>query len=456
MDTLSADSETVIIKRLDRLPRWPYPSSLLWIIGAGYFFGFFDVVNIGFALPVISKQFHVTSSVAASAISVGLVGYIIGSYLNSTISDLWGRRLSLTLSVALFTLGSVLCTFSPNLVWLDIFRFITGMGIGAEISSVTTYLGELSPAPLRGRYTGWATTFAYTGFSVVPFIALALVPHFAWGWRALLLFGAIGGVTITFLRRKIPESPHWLLSKNRTAEARQIVIQAEQYVQEHYRLPLGPVSSSRPVAPSNEFPTRTLLAPPYLFRLLLFVVIWFVYYIANYAWLTLAPSLFVSRGYSLASTIGYLVVSGIGFFVGAVGSALFGDRFERKWFILVITIVFGLSLSIIGLFPSPAVIMILGFIASVTIGLMVPLLYALTAEHFPTSARATGVALTDGLGHIGGALAPVFVLSAVAAGGFTQGFLVMAIACALTALLLPFAINATKRNLETVSENWNE
>lgn len=449
----SYPESALIVGRLDRLPRWPYGRALLWIVGAGYFFGFFDVVNIGFALPVISKQFHVTAAVAATAISIGLVGYIIGSYLNSTVSDIYGRRLGLTLSVALFSIGSLLSTFSPNLAWLDVFRFITGMGIGAEIASVTTYLGEMSPAPLRGRYTGWATTFAYTGFSVVPFVALALVPNFAWGWRALLFIGAVGGVTITLLRRKIPESPRWLLSKNRLTEANAVVETAETYIQQRFKTPLSPVVPTHEVASQSQgYPTKTLFSAPYLSRLILFVVIWFVYYVANYAWLTLAPSLFVAKGYSLTSTISYLVVSGIGFFVGAVGSALLGDRFERKWFTLSVTVIFGLCLLLIGLFPSASVIMIFGFIASVTIGLMVPLLYALTAEHFPTRARATGVSLTDGLGHIGGALAPVFVLSAVAVGGFLQGFVVMAIACAVTAILLPLSIKATKRNLETVTE----
>lgn len=448
----SHSESALIVGRLDRLPHWPYGRALLWIVGAGYFFGFFDVVNIGFALPVISKQFHVTAAVAATAISIGLVGYIIGSYLNSTVSDLYGRKLGLTLSVSLFTIGSLLSTFSPNLTWLDVFRFITGMGIGAEIASVTTYLGEMSPAPLRGRYTGWATTFAYTGFSAVPFIALGLVPHFSWGWRALLFIGAIGGVTISLLRRKIPESPRWLLSKSRIAEANAVVEAAEAYIQQRSQSPLPPVVPAHDAVADHGYPTKALFSAPYLARLILFVVIWFVYYVANYAWLTLAPSLFVAHGYSLTSTISYLVVSGIGFFVGAVGSALLGDRFERKWFILSVTIIFGLCLLLIGLFPSASVIMILGFIASVTIGLMVPLLYALTAEHFPTRARATGVALTDGLGHIGGALAPVFVLSAVAVGGFVQGFVVMAVACAVTAILLPLSIRATRRNLETVTE----
>ena len=85
-----------------------------------------------------------------------------------------------------------------------------------------------------------------------------------------------------------------------------------------------------------------------------------------------------------------------------------------------------ISLFVIGYFVSPAVIIVFGFIASATIGLLVPMLYTYTAEHFPTSARATGVALSDGLGHIGGALAPLIVLGANSAWGFSASFLVMA------------------------------
>jgi MFS family permease len=67
---------------------------------------------------------------------------------------------------------------------------------------VTTYLGEISPAPLRGRYISWATTAAYAGFAVVPVIARGLVPNFASGWRILFGIGALGGFTILFMRQR--------------------------------------------------------------------------------------------------------------------------------------------------------------------------------------------------------------------------------------------------------------
>ncbi|HEY2259538.1 MAG TPA: hypothetical protein VGH45_07480, partial [Solirubrobacteraceae bacterium] len=50
------------LARLDRLPVWPYERKLLWVVGAGYFFAFFDIVTISFAVPVIASQFHVAKS----------------------------------------------------------------------------------------------------------------------------------------------------------------------------------------------------------------------------------------------------------------------------------------------------------------------------------------------------------------------------------------------------------
>lgn len=162
---------------------WPYERKLLWVVGAGYFFAFFDIVTISFAAPVIATQFHVSKSTVTLSVTSSLVGYVIGAFGDATIADKWGRRLSLGLSVAVFSLGTVLAAVSTNVTELIIFRFISGLGIGAEIATVTTYIGELSPAPLRGRYTSWATTAAYAGFAVVPFVARGLVPNFADGWR---------------------------------------------------------------------------------------------------------------------------------------------------------------------------------------------------------------------------------------------------------------------------------
>jgi MFS transporter, putative metabolite:H+ symporter len=441
------------LARLDRIPVWPYEKRLLWVVGAGYFFAFFDIVTISFALPVIATQFHTSKGAVSLSVTSSLIGYIIGAFADSQVADKWGRKLSLAVSVTLFSVGTALAAVSWNVASLIAFRFISGLGIGAEIAAVTTYLSEISPAPLRGRYTSWATTAAYAGFAVVPFVARFLVPNYAGGWRILFGIGALGGLTILFMRRGLPASPRWLVSQGRHEEAADIVTEAEETARDnlddHEELPAPePVPDE---APAEGFPVKTLLRPPMARRLFLFIGIWFVYYVGNYGWLTLAPTLFTDKGYSLADSTTYLIVSGIGFLVGAFATTRFSDRFERKYSAAIFALAWAISLLVIGLWVSPAVIIVFGFFASTTVGLLVPLLYTYTAEHFATSARATGVALTDGLGHIGGALAPLIVLAANSAWGFSGAFIVMAATGVLTGALILFGIRATGRSLETTT-----
>jgi putative MFS transporter len=440
------------LARLDRIPTWPYDRTLLWIIGAGYFFAFFDIVTISFAAPVIAQQFGVSKAAVTYSVTSSLVGYIIGAFVDSTIADKWGRKLSLAISVAVFSIGTILAAFSANVTELIIFRFIAGLGIGAEIAAVTTYLGELAPARLRGRYTSWATTAAYAGFAVVPFIARGLVPTTHNGWRILFLIGAAGGITILFMRRGLPDSPRWLVAKGRTEEAASLVAEAEETARDRLDGEALPEPKQVPAeAEAERVPIKALLRKPAIGRVGLFVGIWFVYYIGNYGWLTLAPTLFTDKGYSLADSTTYLLVSGIGFLAGAYATTHFSDRIERKYSTAAFTVAWGISLLVIGFAVSPTIIIVFGFIASMTIGLLVPMLYTYTAEHFPTNARATGVALSDGLGHVGGALAPLIVLGAYTAWGFGASFVVMAVSGFVAGALILFGITATGRSLETTA-----
>src|SRR5438270_12569987 len=88
------------LARLDRIPVWPYEKRLLWVVGAGYFFAFFDIVTISFALPVIATQFHSSKGAVSLSVTSSLIGYIIGAIGDSQVADKWGRRLSLVVSVA--------------------------------------------------------------------------------------------------------------------------------------------------------------------------------------------------------------------------------------------------------------------------------------------------------------------------------------------------------------------
>jgi putative MFS transporter len=90
------------------------------------------------------------------------------------------------------------------------------------------------------------------------------------------------------------------------------------------------------------------------------------------------------------------------------------------------------------------------FLATVALGFVIPLMYTLTNESFPTRARSTGVSLTDGLGHLGGAAGPILATTAYAiagTSGFATVFLLVAATGLLAAILMLFSVDATGRTL---------
>lgn len=165
--------------RLDRIPVWPYSYWVILTIGIGFFFAFFDIVVIGLALPVLVQQFHVSLSLAVWTITANLIGYIVGAILDGVLSDFFGRRLALMLSMLFFSVASIISAFSPNIIFLIILRFFIGMGVGAEIDNSVTYIGELCCHGHRVSWRGNCTIY-WVGIDSKFYLGLANIVSY---WR---------------------------------------------------------------------------------------------------------------------------------------------------------------------------------------------------------------------------------------------------------------------------------
>ena len=439
MHSTRHDDAAALLGRFDRLPRWPWRRSLLVVIGFGFFFSFFDIITIGLSLKVMQDQFGVSESVVNWAVTTSLLGYIAGSLLDSLISDRFGRRIALYISVGLFTVGSILTATAWEFWMILVWRFVSGMGIGAEIACVTTYMGEMSPQRTRGRYTSVAVACGFLGFALVPFVGALLVPNYSWGWRLLFVIGGLGGLVICFMRRNMPSSPKWLLNQGRYEEAETVISQAEAEMQSRLGTELPPVVE-QPVMLAQRG-VRTLLHAPHRSRVLFFGLVWFCYYTGNYGWLELSNELLVEQGFDVAKSLWLTGIASLGFLVGSFLAIFLSDRIERKWSCTLLAFAWTILLLLIGWFPSEVMIMAAGFVAAISIAMIIPMMYTYTAEVFPTAVRNTGVSITDGIGHVGGALCPqiIFGLAAILAAKehqFVAALTVMAATGLLTALLL--------------------
>lgn len=441
----------LLLARQDRIPVWSLPGRYLVIIGVGYFFTFFDIADIGYGMPAIDKQFHLSSSEATFvALSVGLVGYAVGSMVIGGLSDHLGRYRILLLTIAITALGSFLDATATNVATLSVWRFLTGVGVGADLNLVSTYLSELAPASKRGRIANITFLVGILGQAVTPFIALGLVPNYSFGWRLLFVIGGVIATIGLLMRFELPESPRWLVQHRRLDEAERIVARMEEGAIRK-GVTLGSPDTGEQRSTESGLSFRSLLSRQYLSRLGVLVPMWFFWYIGNYAFLGDAATLLSSHGQPISSSILYLGIGAVGYPVGAIVMALVADRVERRLLIFFATLVWLAGMLLVGSLDGRVILIAGTFLASLALGLYLQVAYTYTAECFPTRARSSGFSLSDGLGHGGGALGALILPTVVASVSFFAGFAGIGVTGVIAGALALLGPRTSRRRLETVS-----
>ena len=108
------------------------------------------------------------------------------------------------------------------------FRFIQGLGLGAEIVVGYSTLTEFVPPKTRGRWLAFMAFIVVAGFPATAILGYLIIP--TWGWRPMFIIAGVGSLIVWYLRKKLPESPRWLESKGRTAEAEALMQSIEKEV----------------------------------------------------------------------------------------------------------------------------------------------------------------------------------------------------------------------------------
>jgi MFS transporter, putative metabolite:H+ symporter len=400
--------------RIDRLPRFGLNPMLFVLIGASYFFVFYDITVIGGTLPVLAAQYHWSNGQLALPVSMNLAGYMVGAYVLSTVADYWGRRWALAISCVLLTIGAVLTAISWDYASFVAFRAFTGLGMGAQISLAATMMTELASTKLRGRAIAYNVFWGACGLGAAPWVVLELLKVGSVGWRLSFAMGGLVVFVLFFLQdRFLPETPRWLVLHGQTERAEQVVVRMEDNVRAHGDvLPEPP-----PVSPEKELdkvPLLEILRPPYVSRVGVVFLFWFMTYMAGYAYLAYQPSILNNLHVGTPHGLYFSAIGDCSFPVGAIIVCYLIDKWDRKYLVVCAGFVGLIGLTLISLANGPTLIIIGSIIAGFWI-LSPALGYAYTAEVFPTRARATGMALGDGAGH-GGAVVQPYIMVALLAG----------------------------------------
>jgi putative MFS transporter len=382
--------------RLDRLPISSFHRRIMWLIGIGMFFDGFDIYVAATVLGAMLKSGFSTMGQNAQFVSVTFIGMMLGSFLTGFLGDRYGRRFSYQANLAIFGLASLAAAFAPTIGVLILLRFIMGVGLGAENVVGYSTMTEFIPPRVRGKWLGGMSVFVVSGLPITALVGTLVIPRF--GWRAMFVLGGLGAMVVWYLRKTLPESPRWLESIGRTAEAEAILVGIEnEAAQEHGSLTL-------PEAAPTTNPSRSLaslFSPLLLPRMIVGAVSLIVVNTLIFGFVTWLPAFFVQEGRSIATSFGYSLVMSIGAPIGSAIGAFTSDLWGRKPSIIgasVVTILIG---SFYPFIKDPVELLIAGFLLMIPIYVLVTILFAIyIPELFPTEVRlrASGICNTFGRG----------------------------------------------------------
>ncbi|MDX2732053.1 MULTISPECIES: MFS transporter [unclassified Streptomyces] len=407
--------------------------ALCWL---AVFFDGMDVNIYGAVMPHLldDSSLGFTASTAGTVGSWTTFGMLIGALTAGTLTDWLGRRPVVVWSVSLFSVGSALCALAPSVTVFGAGRFLAGLGLGGLMPIALAVVTEFAPPRRAALSIGLMMTSYHAGGMVATGLGLALAPDF--GWRAVFWAGVLPAlIAVPLVLKWLPESPGVLLAKGRTSDA--------QAVAARYGLP-SPTTAEAPEAGARGrfAAVASLFAPGSRIATPLLWVASFAGLLLVYGVSTWLPQLMRASGYSLSSSVTFLMIINAGGIVGMLVAGRAADRFgavriSAIWFVLTACGTFLLRAHL----PLGVAYTVV-FITGIWLFSAQAMVYSATSTVYAPAQRATGLGWVTGIGRTGAVVGPWLGGAVVEGGDAGLGFTTFAAAAVLGAAaicLVPLA-----------------
>jgi putative MFS transporter len=431
-----------IAARIERLPLGRFHRRFIALVALGNFFDLYDIFIVAYIGAALQASGFLSLKQFSVFVAAGFLGMFVGTVVFGMGSDRMGRRSAFILLLLIYSVFTFAGAFAPSAGWLIALRFCAGIGIGAEIVVIDTYVTEVVPSYARGRYVAITQV---AGFSAVPIAAVlsrVLVPtHFLMsGWRWVMVIGASGALLTWWFRRRLPESPRWLESRGRMGEADAVMsaLEAESFSQEGERAYAEDSESAEGAEKKVREESGSfweLWRRPYLSRTVMLVLFQALQTIGFYGFANWAPTFLLKRGVSLLHSLEYTLLIAMVSPLGPLLAAWTSDRLERKWTIVILALLvagFGLGF---GNSIAPAPVIAFGALLTLANYWFSAAFHAYQAELFPTRLRATGVGFTYSWSRLSAAFTSLLI-GALLVYGVPLVFAVLAAAMVLVAAVV--------------------
>ncbi|MFD7107598.1 MFS transporter [Streptomyces celluloflavus] len=440
--------------RLDRLPASRWHRKITLIVGIGSFFDLYEVFLGGVLGAALAERWQLGHTAKAWVIAAAFLGMFVGANVLSVLADRVGRRRMFLVNLGAYAGCSLLCAFAPDLPWLLALRFLSGIGLGAELVLVDTYLAEFLPRAVRGRYIAWAYTLGFLGVPVVALLGARLVAAHQVlgvdGWRWLLVAGGLGAAFLQLMRRRLPESPRWLMVQGRDREAERIVADIEARVAHETggSLPLVPAAGT---PPERKVPLGALLRGDHRRRTVMWCVFQVLQTVGYYGFGSLAPVVLTAKGHTVTDSLLYAALGFCGYPIGSALSVPLIDRIERRTLIAAAALAIAACGLVFGLADAPWLIVGSGFALTLCSNVFSNAFHVYQTEIFPTGLRSSAIGIAYSLSRLTSVVLPFVALSVLARFGavavFAGSAVLMVLLCLDVVLLGP---RSTGRSLERI------
>jgi MFS transporter, SP family, arabinose:H+ symporter len=365
------------------------------VAAVGGFLLTYDIVIMSGAIIFMKKEFSLSPLGVGFAMTSAMIACFFSPSFGGWLCDKLGRKRTLLLSAVLFGASSIGTALPRTMLEFNVFRILGGIGVGAACIVSPMYIAEISPAPIRGRLVLLNQLANVVGALVSYLVAYLLSFSGAWRW----MFGstaipvALFAIGLFF----IPESPRWLVVKNREEEALDVLTRIGGRVNAQSEL-----QSIRESLVQETGKLRDLLAPGIRMALIIAVGLAVLQQLDGVTVLIFyAPMIMQQAGFPQASeAIRITMIVGIWNLFCTLAAVWLVDRVGRRPLLLYGTLGMAGGLICMGAFfylhitgvLVPVILMVAVAAYCMSIA---PVTWLIMSEIFPNRLRGTGMAVAS-------------------------------------------------------------